>query len=132
MFTKIVGFHHEHWLWIRRYKLKYFQTNKTTWSGTLKGCLHETGNKISFRYKNEMKTWNEMTTWNEIHFCSNLLIYYFYCYEVFAWADVFSMVISFPGSVYITFITRNDIPFLYLWYSIFSKIHANCSSPQSK
>ena len=49
--------------------------------------------------------------WNESRFCLNLLIYICF-YVVFPCADVSFCMISFRGSVYITFITRNEISFL--------------------
>ena len=50
--------------------------------------------------------------WNEINFCFDLLIDSFCYYEIFACADVSFWMISFRGSVYLTFITRNEISFL--------------------
>ena len=44
-----------------------------------------------------------------IFFCFNLLIYYLYFYEIFACTDVSFRMISFLGSVYMTFITRNEL-----------------------
>ena len=55
------------------------------------------------------------TKWNEIHFCFDLLNHYLCFYKIFACADISFWMISFRSSIYITFITRNEISFLSKW-----------------
>ena len=84
---------------------------------TIRGCLHDTWNKISFRHEKKfcLYKFSLRAKWNEANFCFDLLIDYLCFYEIFACAVVSFWMISFKGSVYITFITRNEISFLSKW-----------------
>ena len=73
-------------------------------------CLHETQNEISFHLEKIfcLHQFLLRAEWNKINFCFDFLICYLYVDEIFACADVFFMITSFPGSVYIIFITQNE------------------------